>query len=52
VAVVPGDSFGANGSGFLRLSYATDQARLLEAVERIKEFLVTFPALGRAGNFL
>ncbi|MGF7159429.1 aspartate/methionine/tyrosine aminotransferase [Rhodoligotrophos appendicifer] len=51
VAVVPGESFGANGEGFLRLSYATELDRLMEAASRMAEYLESYPALGRAGNF-
>lgn len=51
VGVIAGDSFGANGSGFIRISYATEIDRLMEAVERLKTFFETYPALGRAGNF-
>ena len=35
VAVLAGTSFGANGEGFIRLSYANSQANLQKAIERI-----------------
>ena len=37
VAVVPGEAFGP--SGYLRLSYATSDADIVEGVTRLKEFL-------------
>jgi len=37
VAVVPGDSFGERGEGFLRLSFATSRERLKTALERIRD---------------
>ncbi len=39
VAGLSGTSFGAYGEGYLRLSYATSQANLAQAVERIHKFL-------------
>ncbi len=39
VAVVPGDAFGACGEGHIRISYAYSLKHLMEAVERISEFL-------------
>ncbi|MDE7288650.1 MAG: aminotransferase class I/II-fold pyridoxal phosphate-dependent enzyme [Oscillospiraceae bacterium] len=39
VAVVPGDAFGASGEGYIRISYAYSLKHLMEAVERISEFL-------------
>ncbi len=39
VAVIAGDSFGANGAGFLRLSYAAGQPDLDEALNRLHAFL-------------
>ena len=35
VAVLPGDDFGDNGAGFLRLSYVSDMATLEEGMERL-----------------
>ncbi|HYM99018.1 MAG TPA: pyridoxal phosphate-dependent aminotransferase [Aestuariivirgaceae bacterium] len=40
VALVPGESFGANGRGFLRLSYAASPADIEEALARMALFLV------------
>lgn len=39
VAVVPGDVFGANGSGHIRCSYATSIEKLEKAFSRIERFL-------------
>lgn len=39
VAIVPGDAFGASGEGYIRISYAYSLKHLMEAVERISEFL-------------
>jgi aminotransferase len=39
VAVVPGSSFGASGSGFVRCSYATKYELIEAALEKIGHFL-------------
>ena len=39
VAVVPGDSFGECGEGFVRISYAASLQNLKEAINRISRFL-------------
>ncbi|MBI3674248.1 MAG: aminotransferase class I/II-fold pyridoxal phosphate-dependent enzyme, partial [Rhizobiales bacterium] len=39
VALLLGESFGANGAGFLRLSYAASEADIREALRRMKAFL-------------
>lgn len=39
VAVVPGNAFGECGEGFLRCSYATSQKEIIEALDRIEQFL-------------
>ena len=39
VAVLPGESFGANGKGYLRISYAASEADIREALRRLGEFL-------------
>lgn len=39
VAVVPGSVFGASGEGFLRCSYATSREELIEALDRMENFL-------------
>jgi aspartate/methionine/tyrosine aminotransferase len=41
VALIPGDSFGSNGAGFLRLSYAASQQELETALERMRAFLAS-----------
>jgi len=39
VALIFGESFGNNGKGFMRLSYAASEADLAEALKRMKAFL-------------
>lgn len=39
VAVVPGNSFGAGGEGFVRCSYATSYEKLEEALKRMDRFM-------------
>ncbi|BDC36153.1 pyridoxal phosphate-dependent aminotransferase [Candidatus Methanoliparum sp. LAM-1] len=39
VAVVPGNAFGDCGEGFIRISYATSRKNLIDAADRISEFL-------------
>lgn len=39
VAVVPGNSFGAGGEGFVRCSYATAYGKIEEALHRIERFV-------------
>jgi aminotransferase len=39
VAVVPGNSFGAGGEGFVRCSYATAYEQIEEALKRIERFV-------------
>ncbi|WP_239004699.1 aminotransferase class I/II-fold pyridoxal phosphate-dependent enzyme [Paenibacillus tepidiphilus] len=39
VAVIPGDAFGAQGEGYVRIALVEEEARLLEAARRIGEFL-------------
>jgi aspartate/methionine/tyrosine aminotransferase len=39
LAVLPGESFGANGKGYLRISYAAGEADIREALQRIGDFL-------------
>ena len=38
VAVVPGEAFGEEGRGFVRLSYAGDADELREGLRRIRTF--------------
>ena len=40
VAVVPGDAFGEFGKYYIRVSYAYSMKNLIEAMERIKEFVL------------
>ncbi|MBQ4092267.1 MAG: aminotransferase class I/II-fold pyridoxal phosphate-dependent enzyme, partial [Firmicutes bacterium] len=39
VAAVPGTAFGACGEGFLRCSYATSMKHIVEAFDRIEDFV-------------
>ena len=39
VAMVPGDAFGASGTGFMRASYATAYEKIEEALNRIESFM-------------
>ncbi|MDP4098121.1 aminotransferase class I/II-fold pyridoxal phosphate-dependent enzyme [Paenibacillus sp. P96] len=39
VAVIPGDAFGAQGEGFVRIALVQEEATLLEAARRIGTFL-------------
>jgi aspartate/methionine/tyrosine aminotransferase len=39
VAVLPGESFGANGKGYLRISYAASESDIREALKRLRDFL-------------
>ncbi len=39
VAVLPGESFGANGKGYLRISYAASEGDIRESLRRMKDFL-------------
>lgn len=39
VAVVPGNAFGENGEGFIRVSYAYSLKHLMEAIKRIQAFI-------------
>ncbi len=41
VVVVPGEAFGAGGAGRMRVSYATDEADLREALDRMETALAT-----------
>jgi aspartate aminotransferase len=41
VAVTPGLAFGPSGEGYLRLSYATSCARIVEGIKRIGEVLLS-----------
>ncbi len=39
VAAVPGDAFGESGEGFLRCCYATSMEQIVEAMDRMEQFL-------------
>jgi aspartate aminotransferase len=39
VALVPGESFGDNGAGYVRLSYAASETELRGALDRMRNFL-------------
>jgi aminotransferase len=39
VAVVPGNSFGESGEGYIRMSYSVSRESIKEALERIKRFM-------------
>jgi aspartate aminotransferase len=39
VALIPGESFGDNGAGYLRLSYAAREAEISEALKRMRTVL-------------
>ena len=39
VVAVPGTAFGASGEGYIRCSYATGLAQLMEALERMAKFV-------------
>lgn len=39
VAVIPGTAFGDCGEGYIRVSYAYSQKHLMEAMQKIKEFI-------------
>ncbi|MFT8312624.1 MAG: pyridoxal phosphate-dependent aminotransferase [Sporolactobacillus sp.] len=41
VAVVPGDNFGTNASGYVRISYATSMEKIKEGMDRIEKFIVS-----------
>jgi LL-diaminopimelate aminotransferase len=39
VVVIPGEAFGQEGKGFVRIALVEDEERLLEATERIGAFI-------------
>ncbi len=39
LALIPGSAFGDSGRGFVRASYATSEANILEALHRLERFL-------------
>ena len=40
VAIIAGTSFGAQGEGYVRFSYANSTENIREAIRRVKEFLL------------
>jgi len=46
VALLPGTAFGANGEGYLRLSFANSSENLRRALERMEEVLSQLPKFG------
>lgn len=44
VITAPGEAFGSGGAGFLRISFATDPARIREGVGRIGRLLESLPS--------
>jgi arginine:pyruvate transaminase len=49
VAVTPGEGFGPSGAGHVRITLGVDEARLVEACERIAAFVRASPALKAIG---
>jgi aspartate/methionine/tyrosine aminotransferase len=43
VRVSPGDLFGPSGAGYIRISYATDDGRLQEGLNRLADYLQVAP---------
>jgi len=39
VAVIPGDAFGAEGEGYVRIALVQEEEQLIEAARRIGEFI-------------
>ena len=48
LALIPGGAFGDSGRGFVRASYATSEANILEALARLERFLVKRGLVQRA----
>ena len=48
LALIPGSAFGESGRGFVRASYATSEANILEALARLERFLAARGKLARA----
>ena len=48
LALIPGGAFGESGRGFVRASYATSEANILEALSRLERFLVKRGLVQRA----
>lgn len=43
IAVVPGDAFGKQGEGYVRIAMVQPPDRLIEASQRVNKFLSGFP---------
>lgn len=41
VAVIPGDAFGEEGEGYIRMTYVTSEENIIEGVSRMKSFIET-----------
>lgn len=41
VAVVPGDNFGTNAFGYVRISYATSMENIKEGMDRMEKFIMS-----------
>lgn len=50
VATIAGTSFGAQGEGFIRISYANSVENIREAMQRIRGWLEAQPASGESSN--
>lgn len=48
LALIPGSAFGESGRGFVRASYATSEANIHEALDRLERFLAKQGQIGRA----
>jgi aminotransferase len=48
LAMIPGDAFGASGTGFIRASYASSESNIHAALERLALFLQTHGFLNKA----
>lgn len=48
LALIPGSAFGDSGRGFVRASYATSEANILEALDRLERFLMKHGIAKRA----
>jgi LL-diaminopimelate aminotransferase len=46
VAVIPGDAFGKQGEGYVRIAMVQPPERLIEATERIQKFLIASSVIG------
>ena len=48
LALIPGSAFGESGRGFVRASYATSEANIHQALDRLERFLAKQGLIGRA----